>query len=356
MVACGDLDKIQTTLFSTSNAGGDAPAMTNVAPVLGNAHSTEELSKFDVVLSCQGGDYTTKILPELRSSGWLGLWIDASSAKRMCDDTMLILDPVNGPALLDGLRAGVRNFSGANCTVSLMLMAMDGLIGAGVVEWISTMTYQAASGAGASALGELVDQMGVLANAANGPKTTSNWALELDKRVALEMSGANFPTKQFGAPLAGSAIPWIGSGIGGGKTQEELKGLVEANKLLGREANNSLPVDGLCVRIGAMRCHAQALTIKLTSDLPLSEVEELIRSGNRWVRFVENSEIETKRYLTPAALAGSLDVAVGRVRKMAMGGDFIAAYTVGDQLLWGAAEPLRRMLNIAVEHAETWKK
>jgi len=273
----------------------------------------------------------------------------------MNDDTMLVLDPVNGDSIVNGLRGGVKSFAGANCTVSLMLMAMSGLIRAGVVDWISSMTYQAASGAGAGALGELVGQMGVLAEAGEGTKSLSNWAIDLDKRVANKMATDQFPTANFGVPLAGSAIPWIDSDVGNGQTREEWKGLVEVNKLLSREVNNTLPVDGLCVRIGAMRCHAQALTIKLNRDIPLSEIEALIASGNEWVRLVENNESATKSHLTPAALAGSLDVAVGRVRKMAMGGEYLAVFTVGDQLLWGAAEPLRRMLNIAVENADLWK-
>jgi aspartate-semialdehyde dehydrogenase len=355
MVTCGDLADIDMKLFSTSNAGGSAPNVEEIAPVLGDANCSIELSKSDIVLTCQGGEYTNRMLPRLRAGGWNGLWIDASSAMRMNDDTMLVLDPVNGDSIVNGLRGGVRSFAGANCTVSLMLMAMSGLIRAGVVDWISSMTYQAASGAGAGALGELVGQMGVLAEAGEGTKSLSNWAIDLDKRVANKMATDQFPTANFGVPLAGSAIPWIDSNVGNGQTREEWKGLVEVNKLLSRQENNTLPVDGLCVRIGAMRCHAQALTIKLNRDIPLSEVEALIVSGNEWVRLVENNESATKSHLTPAALAGSLDVAVGRVRKMAMGGEYLAVFTVGDQLLWGAAEPLRRMLNIAVEHADLWK-
>ena len=357
MIACGDLEKVHTTLFSTSNAGGEAPSLTNVSPILGDANSSTELSKSDIVLTCQGGDYTERILPLLRAQGWNGLWIDASSALRMNGDTMLVLDPVNGDSLVDGLRTGVRNFAGANCTVSLMLMAMDGLIQAGIVEWISSMTYQAASGAGASALGELVEQMGALTGdlGAPNPKTLSNLALDMDKRISDRMMGEQFPTQQFGVPLAGSAIPWIDSAVENGQTREEWKGLVEANKLLERNGDEVIPIDGLCVRIGAMRCHAQALTIKLNTDLPLSEIERLIKGGNKWVRFVDNNELDTKSQLTPAALAGSTEIAVGRVRKMAMGGEYLAAFTVGDQLLWGAAEPIRRMLNIAIEHRELWK-
>ena len=355
MVTCGDLAGIEMTLFSTSNAGGDAPNIGNVAPALGDANCSAALSESDIVLTCQGGDYTNKMLPRLRADGWHGLWIDASAAMRMNDDTMLVLDPVNGESLIEGLRGGVRNFAGANCTVSLMLMAMSGLIRAGVVEWISSMTYQAASGAGASALGELVEQMGALAEAAEGAKVLSNWALDMDKRVAKKMVGEQFPTANFGVPLAGSAIPWIDSSVDNGQTREEWKGLVEANKLLGMQHDRILPIDGLCVRIGAMRCHAQALTIKLNRDISLSEIKGLISSGNEWVKFVDNNELDTKSQLTPAALSGSMDVAVGRVRKMAMGGEYLAAFTVGDQLLWGAAEPLRRMLNIAVEHADLWK-
>ncbi len=337
-----DFDELDAHFFSTSSPGKQGPFG---APLL-DAHDLGVLSQFDVLLSCQGGDYTQAVHPGLRSAGWNGIWIDAASALRMQPDAMLVLDPLNGADLRDALVNGCKTYVGANCTVSLLLMGLAGLLRAGHVEWISTMSYQAASGAGASNLMELVDQMGHIGNAAKG---ASRSALEIDQVVAASMMMDSFPTQHFGAPLAASAIPWIDRLVDDGQTREEWKSMVEANKVL-NTGDQPIPIDGICVRIGAMRCHAQALTIKLKQDIPLDEVAGLIDQAHAWTRLIPNDQAATVSGLTPAAVAGQLSVPVGRLRKMKIGPRFLSAFTVGDQLLWGAAEPLRRMLNMVREH------
>lgn len=341
MRAEDDFDGLESSFFSTSSPGRPGPDVGQGSAPLLDAHAIDVLAAHDVLVSCQGGAYTQQVYPALRSAGWSGVWIDAASALRMAPEATLILDPVNGEAIRQAVADGGRCFVGANCTVSLMLMGLIGLIRTGEVEWISSMTYQAASGAGAAAMRELVQQMAVVGQGASGLPSA---ILELDRAVADTLGSEAFPTGVFGAPLAASALPWIDRLVDGGQTREEWKGHVEANKLLG--ASEELPVDGLCVRIGAMRSHAQALTIKLRRDVPLADVEAAIASAHPWVDVVPNDKASTLERLTPAAVAGSLQVPVGRLRKMKMGPDHLTAFTVGDQLLWGAAEPLRRMLRI----------
>lgn len=338
MEAEGDFDGLDASFFSTSSPGIAGP---HGDPLL-DANDIGTLSQCDVLVSCQGGDYTKMVHPKLRDFGWQGVWIDAASALRMVPTSTLVLDPVNGDAIRSAMAAGCKDFVGANCTVSLLLMALDGLIKTGHVEWVSTMSYQAASGAGAANLRELVAQMAHIGNAATD---VPGAVLDLDSRVASCLSDATFPMEHFGAPLAASAIPWIDRLVEDGQTREEWKSMAEANKLLGRSAE-PLPIDGICVRIGAMRCHAQAVTIKLDADIPLGEIEGMIGTQHSWTRVVPNDRDATVRSLTPAAVAGTLDVPVGRLRKMKLGPNFVTAFTVGDQLLWGAAEPLRRVLNM----------
>ena len=303
----------------------------------------------DVIVTCQGGDYTKKVYAQLRGTGWRGYWIDAASALRMERDSVIILEPVNRSIIEDALSAGQRDFIGGNCTVSLMLMAVGGLFRHDLVEWVSSMTYQAASGAGAKNMRELLEQMGALHGAAAGLLADPASAiLDIDRAVTETMRGGGFPTDQFGAPLAGSLIPWIDTELPNGQSREEWKGGAETNKILGRE-DHPVPVDGTCVRIGAMRCHSQGLTIKLRRDVPLDEVADMVGTASPWVRVVPNERAATVRQLSPAAVTGTLDVPVGRLRKMSMGGEFLSAFTVGDQLLWGAAEPLRRMLRVLAE-------
>lgn len=345
MRAENDFAHFEPVFFSTSQAGQEGPDVGKGTAPLRDAEDLAALSSVDMIVSCQGGDYTSAIHTKLRDAGYKGLWIDAASTLRMAESATIILDPVNRKNIDASLKAGVLNFIGGNCTVSLMLMAMGSLLEKGWVEWISAATYQAASGAGARNMRELVEQMAALgaAPAARDPKSS---ALELDGQVAAIMRSAEFPTAEFGAPLAGSLIPWIDRAVEAGQTREEWKGSVETNKILG--LSPEVPVDGTCVRIGAMRCHAQALTIKLKKDIPLPEIEQTLQSGNEWVDFVENEKDATVQRLSPAACSGTLRVPVGRVRKMKMGGEFLQLYTVGDQLLWGAAEPLRRMVLIAL--------
>lgn len=337
----GDFDGLDASFFSTSNPGGDGPLG---APLL-DARDTHALRQVDAVVSCQGGDYTAVTHPALRGAGWKGHWIDAASTLRMNPNATLVLDPVNDAAIRSALAGGCTDFVGPNCTVSLLLMALNGLIRSGHVEWISTMTYQAASGAGANNLRELVDQM---AHASNGITDPAQSALEIDAAVAARLSDPAFPVAHFGAPLAASAIPWIDRRMDDGQTREEWKAMAEANKLLGR-ADRPLPIDGVCVRIGSMRSHAQAVTIKLNAEVPLDEVESMIHENHAWTSVIPNTAPDTLRSLTPAAVAGTLQVPVGRLRRMKLGPTFFSAFTVGDQLLWGAAEPLRRMLNILRE-------
>lgn len=338
MEAEEDFDGLDAQFFSTSNPGGAGPRGT----LLGDAMDLNALSSNDVLLSCQGGAYTESVVPRLRAEGWDGVWIDAASTLRMDTDTTLVLDPVNGADVQQAIADGCRTFVGANCTVSLLLMGLGGLLQSGHVEWVSTMSYQAASGAGAANLRELVSQMRHVGAAADD---VSGSILALDRAVADTLAGPDFPQAHFGAPLAASAIPWIDRLVDEGQTREEWKAMVEANKLLGRSAS-PVPIDGICVRIGAMRCHAQAVTIKLNADLPLDEITAMIDAAHPFSRVIPNTQEATLAGLTPAAVAGSLEVPVGRLRKMKLGPEFVTAFTVGDQLLWGAAEPLRRTLNM----------
>jgi aspartate-semialdehyde dehydrogenase len=352
MLAEDDFRHFDSVFFSASQAGGAAPTVRGGAARLEDAQDLAALARCDAIVSCQGGDYTQDVHPRLRAAGWKGYWIDAASALRMHEGAVIILDPVNLPVIRAALERGVRDFIGGNCTVSLMLMALDGLFKEGLVEWVTAMTYQAASGAGAQNMRELLRQMGRLHDAVAAPLSTpDSQILEIDRAVTQTLRGADFPQEHFGAPLAGSLIPWIDKDLGNGVSREEWKGGAEANKILGLPAMGepgSVIVEGLCVRVGAMRCHSQALTIKLKRDLPLAEVERLLAGGNRWVRVVPNRREDSVRELSPARVSGTLDIPVGRVRKLAMGGHYLSAFTVGDQLLWGAAEPLRRMLRILV--------
>jgi aspartate-semialdehyde dehydrogenase len=348
-----DFDLIEPVFFSTSNAGGNAPSFAKNETKLKDATSIDELKKCDVIITCQGGDYTSEVFPKLRAAGWNGYWIDAASTLRMRDDAVIILDPVNRNVIKDALVHGSKNFIGGNCTVSLMLMALGGLFRENLVDWITAMTYQAASGAGAQNMRELLQQMGTLYGAAKEDLADSSSAiLDIDRRVLAAMNDERMPTDHFGVPLAGSLIPWIDKDLGDGMSKEEWKGGAEANKILGKPAMGTpgcVPVDGLCVRIGAMRCHSQALTIKLKKDVPLDEVNSILASANDWVKVVPNTREASMRDLSPAVVTGTLTVPIGRVRKLAMGGDYLSAFTVGDQLLWGAAEPLRRMLRILLD-------
>src|SRR5678815_3560387 len=349
MRAEGDFDAIEPVFFSTSQAGEAAPEIGGHASTLKDAKSLADLAACRILISCQGGDYTSAIHPQLRKAGWDGYWIDAASTLRMVDGAVIILDPVNRDVIDRAVAQGGRDFIGGNCTVSLMLMAMTGLFRAGLVEWVSAMTYQAASGAGAQHMRELVAQMG----AAHASVTAllddpASAIADIDRMMAETIRSASFPTKHFGHPLAGSLLPWIDKDLGNGQSREEWKGMVECNKIIGRSAQ-PIPVDGICVRVGAMRCHSQALTVKLTRDVPLAEIEGLLASAHEWVRVVPNEKESTLAHLTPAAVTGTLTVPVGRLRKLAMGPEYLGAFTVGDQLLWGAAEPLRRMLRILVE-------
>jgi aspartate-semialdehyde dehydrogenase len=344
-----DFERFEPVFFSTSQAGGAAPDVGRRVGPLKDASDVEALAACDAIVTCQGGDYTDSVHPRLRTAGWKGYWIDAASALRMKDDAVIILDPVNRDVIDAALRSGARDFIGGNCTVSLMMMALGGLFRAGLIEWITSMTYQAASGAGAPNMRELLEQMGAAhASAASLLRDPASAILDIDRAVTDCLRGNSMPTSQFGAPLAGSLIPWIDKDLGNGQSREEWKGSAETNKILGRSAN-PIPVEGICVRIGAMRCHSQAMTIKLSRDLPLAEIERLIAGGNDWVRLVPNDRESSIRELSPASVSGTLGIPIGRVRKLAMGGEYLAAFTVGDQLLWGAAEPIRRMLRIVLE-------
>jgi aspartate-semialdehyde dehydrogenase len=344
-----DFAMIEPVFFSTSQVGAMGPFVGKEATPLRNAKDIAELARMDAIVSCQGGDYTTEIHPKLRASGWKGFWIDAASTLRMKNDAVIILDPLNLAAIRQAVSRGVKDYIGGNCTVSLMLMAMHGLFRDGLVEWITAMTYQAASGAGAENMRELVSQMGhVHASAASLLADPASAILQIDKTVSDAIRGAGNPTRHFGVPLAGSLIPWIDKDLGNGQSREEWKGQAEGNKILDREGK-PIPIDGLCVRIGAMRCHSQALTVKLTRDIPVADIEARLASANAWVKVIPNTREATLSGLTPAAVTGTLGVPIGRIRKLSMGGEYISAFTVGDQLLWGAAEPLRRMLRILLE-------
>ncbi len=349
MAAEKDFQGFEAVFFSTSQVGEPGPDVGLPTAPLADAHDLGVLGALDVVVSCQGGDYTQAVYDSLRQQGWKGYWIDAASTLRMRDNAIIVLDPVNRGVIDAGLSKGVKTYVGGNCTVSLMLMALHGLFRENLVEWLSSMTYQAASGAGAKNMIELVAQMASLGEASRAalsdPATT---ALELDALVTNELRGGRLPTEAFGAPLAGSLIPWIDRLVEDGQTREEWKGYAETNKILG--TRSPIPVDGLCVRVSSMRCHSQGLTIKLTRDVPLDEIEDILGSANEWVRLVANDKASTLAQLTPAAVSGTLQVPIGRLHKMKMGPEYLAAFTLGDQLLWGAAEPLRRVLRIVLEH------
>ena len=345
MVEENDFAGIEPVFFTTSQAGQAAPLN---AGTLKNADDIAELKKLDIIITCQGGDYTKAVHPELRKQGWNGYWIDAASTLRMEDNAVIILDPVNRNVIDAALAKGQKDFIGGNCTVSLMLMGLGGLFRAGLIEWISSMTYQAASGAGAPNMRELLSQMGVLnRTVAEELKTLGSAILEIDQKVTEALRDGSMPTKEFGFPLAGNVLPWIDREVEDGQSREEWKGFVETNKILG--SSSPIPVDGICVRVGAMRCHSQALTIKLNRDVPIAEIENLIKSDNQWVKLIPNNKAETLAGLTPAAVSGTLTVPVGRLRKMKMGPQYLSAFTCGDQLLWGAAEPLRRMMRILTD-------
>ena len=353
MQAEGDFAHIEPVFFSTSNAGGAAPSMAKNETKLKDAYDIEALKRCEIIISAQGGDYTTEVFPKLRAAGWTGHWIDAASTLRMKDDAVIVLDPVNLPVIKNALSKGGRNWIGGNCTVSCMLMGVGALYKAGLVEWMSTMTYQAASGGGAQHMRELLTQFGTL-NAEVRPllDDPKSAILEIDRRiVAKQRDLSEAETANFGVPLGGSLIPWIDKDLGNGVSREEWKGGAETNKILGQGegfGTAAVPVDGFCVRIGAMRCHSQALMFKLKKDMPLADVEAMIAADNAWVKVVPNTREASMKDLTPVAVTGTLAIPVGRIRHMAMGPQYLGAFTIGDQLLWGAAEPLRRMLRILV--------
>jgi aspartate-semialdehyde dehydrogenase len=349
----GDFARFEPVYFSTSNAGGDAPVFGGKAAAekLQDAHAIEALKKCDIVVTCQGGDYTKATFAALRGAGWNGHWIDAASTLRMVDDAVIVLDPVNLDVIKNALARGGKNWIGGNCTVSLMLMGLGGLFQHDLIEWATSMTYQAASGAGAQNMRELIAQMGAIhESVADLLADPASAILDIDRKVAQTIRSETFPKKHFrNTPLAGSLIPWIDVPVENGQSKEEWKGGAECNKILGRppfRSSGAIPIDGLCVRIGAMRCHSQALTIKLKKDVPLDELSEIIAKANPWAKVIPNEREISERELTPAAVTGTLTVPVGRLHKLAMGPEYLAAFTCGDQLLWGAAEPLRRMLGI----------
>jgi len=343
-----DFAGLEPVFFSTSNAGSSAPSEAGDGAKLKDAVDLRELARSEVLISCQGGEYTTEVYGPLRKGNWNGYWIDAASTLRMSDDALIVLDPVNPDVIRGALTRNIRAYVGGNCTVSLMLMAVSGLFRAGLVEWMTTMTYQAASGGGAAKMLELVKQMGFLTDATR--KSPSESALEVDRAMIQEQRSPRLPVQEFGAPLAGSLIPWIDKEMPEGQTKEEWKGMAETNKIMG--LNPAVPVDGICVRVGTMRCHSQGLCIKLKKDVPLAEIEPILAGANPWVRVIPNNKESTTRCLTPTAVSGTLNVPIGRIHKLKMGPEYLGAFTVGDQLLWGAAEPLRRMLGILREHLD----
>ena len=344
-----DFDHVEPVFFSTSRAGGKAPDIGKEAAPVADAMDIEALRKLPVIIACQGSDYTNEIYPKLRTAGWKGYWIDAANALRMRNDAVIILDPVNMPQIKDGLARNVKDYIGGNCTVSLMLMGLAGLLQHDLVEWMTCMTYQAASGAGAASMRELVQQMGHLGEVArpaiDDPAAT---ALDIDRRVTAALRNGAMPKAAIGYPLAASLLPWIDKDLGDGQSREEWKAQAEGNKILGR-SERPIPIDGICVRVGALRCHSQALTIKLKKNVPLGEIEGMLAEAHDWVKVIPNRREESLAELTPAAVTGKLSVPIGRLRKMPMGGEYLAAFTVGDQLLWGAAEPLRRMVRILLD-------
>jgi len=351
MVAEGDFDLIEPVFFSTSNSGGKAPTQAKNETLLKDAYDIEALKRCDIIITAQGGDYTTEVFPKLRSAGWNGHWIDAASSLRMKDDAVIILDPVNLPVIQNALAKGGRNWIGGNCTVSCMLMGVGALYKAGLVEWMSTQTYQAASGGGAQHMRELLTQFGSLnAEVKSLLADPKSAILEIDRQIVVKQRSLSVDeTANFGVPLGGSLIPWIDKDLGNGVSREEWKGMAETNKILGQGegfGSSAVPVDGFCVRVGAMRCHSQALTFKLKEDVPLADIEAMLAADNEWVKVVPNTREQTIQHLTPVAVTGTMTIPVGRLRKMAMGPEYLGAFTVGDQLLWGAAEPLRRMLRI----------
>ncbi len=344
-----DFTLIEPEFFTTSQLGGKGPEIGKEILPLKDAYNIDELKVMDIIISCQGGTYTTTVYEKLRQVGWKGYWIDAASTLRMEQDAVIILDPVNLPIIKQAIHDGEKNYIGGNCTVSLMLMAVGGLLKNNLVEWMSAMTYQAASGAGAQNMRELLMQMGEAHRVAEKLlDDPASGILDIDREVAGTLRDEDFPTTNFGVPLAGSLIPWIDKDLGNGQSREEWKAQAETNKIIG-STNQEVPVDGICVRVGSMRCHSQALTIKLNKDVPLDEIEDILAESNNWAHIVPNERECTLKELTPAAVTGTLNVPVGRLRKLTMGEDYLSAFTVGDQLLWGAAEPLRRMLRILVE-------
>ncbi|HTD89301.1 MAG TPA: aspartate-semialdehyde dehydrogenase [Burkholderiales bacterium] len=353
-----DFDLVDPAFFSTSQAGGKGPDIGKPVGPIKDAHNIADLKAMDILISCQGSDYTTEIYPKLRAAGWNGYWIDAAKTLRMKDDAVIVLDPVNLPVIKSAMAKGIKNYIGGNCTVSCMLMGLHGLFQADLVEWMTCMTYQAASGGGAQHMRELLTQFGlvhgVVADLLADPASS---ILEIDKKVLAKQNDGTMPRDNFrGIPLAGNLIPWIDQDMKNGMSLEEWKGSAETNKILGRGPSFGkavTPIDSLCVRVGAMRCHSQALTIKLKRDVPLDEIASIIADANEWVKVVPNEREVTERELTPAAVTGRLHIAVGRLRKLAMGGEYLSAFTVGDQLLWGAAEPLRRMLRILLDNQQT---
>lgn len=349
MIKEKDFRGFEPIFFTTSNIGGEGPNIGLPIPPLQDAHDTKTLCGLDIIVTCQGGDYTKQVYPEIKKTGWPGYWIDSASTLRLNVDSIIVLDPVNRDVIDAGLSSGIKTYVGGNCTVSLMLMGLSGLFASGHVEWLSTMTYQAASGAGAKHMIELVAQMSILGEASKDLlKNPASTAIEIDNVVTGELRKPSFPVDNFGAPLAGSLIPWIDTLMASGQTREEWKGSVETNKILG--TTEPIPVDGVCVRVGAMRCHSQGFTIKLNRDVPMDDITAMIQNSNPWVKIIPNHKESTLRDLTPAAVSGKLDVPVGRLRKMLLGSEYVTAFSCGDQLLWGAAEPIRRILNIIIEH------
>lgn len=339
-----DFDKIEPIFFSTSQVGQKHPDFQT--PLL-DAKNIDQLKEMDIILTCQGGDYTKEIHPELRSAGWQGYWIDAASALRMADNSIIVLDPLNKDHIEQGIQNGVKDFIGGNCTVSLMMMALAGLIKEDLIEWVSAMTYQAASGGGARHMKELLSQMKYLGEKAEADlNNPASDILDLDKKITASMNSSDYPSELFGVPLAGSLIPYIDSQLENGQSREEWKAQAEFNKMLNRKDEEIIPIDGICVRMGAMRCHSQAFTIKLKKNISLEEVEKKLSNAHQWVKFIPNTKNDTMNELTPAKVSGSLSIPIGRVRKLNLGDDYLSAFTVGDQLLWGAAEPLRRVLNV----------
>ncbi|EPJ45951.1 MAG: aspartate-semialdehyde dehydrogenase [Osedax symbiont Rs2] len=349
MLEEGDFNHIdEPVFFTTSQIGQEGPQIGKTIPTLKDATDIDELKTMDAIISCQGGDYTNAVYADLRSAGWQGYWIDAASSLRMADDSIIVLDPVNRNIIDKGINCGIKTFAGGNCTVSLMLMALGGLFKAGHIEWLTSMTYQAASGGGARHMRELISQMGVIHSSVADQLDSGSAILALDEKVSRTLLSSEMPVDQFGVPLAGSLIPWIDSQLDNGQSKEEWKGFVETNKILGK-LETPIPIDGTCVRIGAMRCHSQAFTIKLNKNIPLNEIEDMLAQANDWVSVVPNNKEQTLTDLTPAKVTGTLNVPVGRLRKMNIGSQYLNAFSVGDQLLWGAAEPLRRTLRILLQ-------